>query len=132
MYIQKIVAPLLVTMLLCGSIVFLPRQVFAQLHCGCGNCAMASTGWCTCSIPPYWCSADDDAFLFRSSTDIHPAEAVSDVAGLISISTESDLTKTVKSLASGAKCLHRKVTLNLLRNVSDTLTFVPVHFDEKI
>lgn len=132
MYIRKLVSSLLITLVLCGLFALLPAQILALSHCGCGNCAMAVTGRCTCSIWPYWCLADDDPSQFRPSTDTYPAEAISTVAGLNLISTELDVTKTVMRLVSGGECLHRKFTLNLLHNASDTLKFVPAHFEGKI
>ena len=130
MYIRKLVSSLLITLVLCGLFALLPAQILALSHCGCGNCAMAVTGRCTCSIWPYWCLADDDPSQFRPSTDTYPAEAISTVAGL-NLSPQIRCHEEVMRLVSGGECLHNKFTLKLLRNASDTFKFVPAHFEGK-
>jgi hypothetical protein len=134
MYVQKLVSSLVITLVMSGMFALLPQHIFAG-HCGCGNCAMAVTGRCTCSIWPYWCLADDDPSLFKASINTYSPEVIPAVGRLNLISTEIteiDVTKTIMNLVSGGECLHKKVTLNLLRNAGDTLKLVPARFEEKI
>jgi len=133
MYIRIFAAPFLLIMFLSSQIMLLPSQVFARF-CGCGNCWMQYVypGYCSCGgIYPTCLTDDSNSFQFHASTDNSPV----DIRAIPERPTYSvakpDVMEGVVSLMSGGKCLHNRVTLNLLGDARGDLKFIPVRFDER-
>ena len=93
--------------------------VHALPFCGCGYCAMAATGKCTCSSPYHWCSDDSDASQFGKTDDSRMPEVSS--THELTFPATKDVIEGVQTVMTRGTCLHNKVTLHLLRSTGGNL-----------